>query len=343
MSIFNSIKRLAFADNDLALLQSTIIPYTPFRFVRENTAVAVWDLDTFTLRFTCSGILIGVSEDGSTFLTHHLPHTNKPQRNEVKGWDAKTGQEIPLDDIDPDSYTFQQRTVVYLDKTAKNCPRMADVLTGKTSNPIQFVTTKGAPESVDSSAVSPNGRFLLATILGEAGGHDWMRGSGTTLLTGGGRIALGNRRVTFKANRFVTDALFEFSTEHNLLGMSDGNSSLAVYDLTQWQHLYSLYIPDFRYRVAFYPQRPLQMAVSTEKFSSERKKSFQIKIVEAKPPAANNRQGTVNVLSVLEEPNSVQRLLFHPDGVHLASLLGGKVHWWNVETQKREAVFQALP
>jgi len=343
MSIFNTLKRLAIADNSTALLHSTLIPYTPFRFVRKNTAVVVWDLDTLTLRFTCSGILIGVSKDGSTFLTHHLPHANKPERNEIKGWDVKTGQEIPLDDIDPDSYTFQQRTVVYLDKTAGNCPRMADVLAGQISNPIQFITAKDVPESVDSAAVSPNGRFLLATILGEKGGHDWMRGSGTTLLTGGRRISLGNKRVAFKTNRFVTDALFEFSAKHNLLGMSDGNSSLAIYDLTQWEHLYSLYIPDFRYRVAFCPQDPFLMAVSTEKYSPERKKSFQIKIVEAELPAANERQGTVNTLSILEEPNSVQRLLFHPDGVHLASLLGGKVHWWNVETQERKAVFQVLP
>ncbi|MCA9918784.1 MAG: hypothetical protein KC445_12570 [Anaerolineales bacterium] len=63
----------------------------------------------------------------------------------------------------------------------------------------------------------------------------------------------------------------------------------------------------------------------------------------AVPPAAKTQQGSINVLSLLEEPNPVERLHFHPDGVHLASLLGRKAHWWNVETQTREAVFEPLP
>jgi hypothetical protein len=49
MSIFNTIKRLAFADKGATLLQSTLIPYTFSQFNSKNTAVAVWDLDNLTL------------------------------------------------------------------------------------------------------------------------------------------------------------------------------------------------------------------------------------------------------------------------------------------------------
>ena len=43
------------------------------------------------------------------------------------------------------------------------------------------------------------------------------------------------------------------------------------------------------------------------------------------------------VTTVLEESGWMQRLLFHPDGNHLASLIGGKVHWWDVGNQKQLA------
>jgi hypothetical protein len=83
MSIFNTIKRLAFADKGAALLQSTLIPYTFSQFNSKNTAVAVWDLNSYSLRFTCPGILIGKSQDGTTFSTHYPPHTDKPERADI--------------------------------------------------------------------------------------------------------------------------------------------------------------------------------------------------------------------------------------------------------------------
>ncbi len=65
-----------------------------------------------------------------------------------------------------------------------------------------------------------------------------------------------------------------------------------------------------------------------------------VQAAQTYPPFIAKRNKTAVAHAFLEETGFVHRLLFHPDGTHLASLLGGEVHWWDVETQERKAIFQ---
>jgi len=168
-----------------------------------------------------------------------------------------------------------------------------------------------------------------------------MSGAVATIHDKGAALSPGNRRYSFDVSRFQSDALFNFSKAHNLFGISDGNSSLAIYDLGSWRKRYQISIPRFNNQVAFHPKNPHILAVNSDRLLPDRKKTFRIELLDVENVAKNGKVAKETaVYAVLEESGWTQRLLFHPDGNHLASLIGGKVHLWDMEKRERVAVFE---
>jgi WD40 repeat protein len=297
-----------------------------FHSTRENT-VDVWHLERGKLLSTCPGILAGVSKSGDFVIT------TTPAG--PKAWEALTGVERDPHSLDPADFSFHQCFLPTVNRF-KLVVELNDVLG---IQPSQIVHIEHDPRyfpSLDTWAVAPDDHSLIATLSGEAAGQEWASGLCVDLSTG-------ERRFKFKVNKFQSIPPINFSSEHNLLMISDDIYHLAVFDLATGHLLRAVWVNGFGNVASASIASPDLVAVNVwEPVTASLVSPFSVQILNLARLSSGGRMQRAAVEAVLPEPEAVVDLVFAPDNLHLASLLnGGSIRWWNLSTGKVDRIFKA--
>jgi WD40 repeat protein len=322
---YSQSKKLAFANNDAILLHSTGWEYSD----KKEDTVAVWSLTDYKLRFTCpEAVLIGISRDGETFLTRQ-----STGEFSFKAWNINTGSEVPLQDVDPESCDFYQRTVVTskINERSKVTLTIQDVLS--VYPPHSFQLSRYKPDQgtfLDTWAITPNNKYIIVTVSGDTAGFDWADGLCVGITLGNDKVIDNKERYNYEVNRHQGDPLINFSEEHNLVAISGRGSTFSVYSLDQWRKLREIWVDGFGYIVSFSPKNKWFVAASV----NGKGKSHSIcllDIEEATEIDYYKNRGKVE--RTIEETTRINGLLFHPNGQQIvSSLTNNTIHIWDVST-----------
>ena len=292
---------------------------------REN-AVEVWDLRNRIYLCTCPGSLVGAATDGASLITRTAEG--------VRAWDARTGLEHEAHSLDPASYPIHQRFIT----NASRYKLIVELRDALEIEPPRLVRIEHDPRyypNLDSWALAPDDRSLIATLSGEVAGQAWASGLCVDLSSGA-------RRFKFKVNKFQKVLPLNFSREHNLLLVSDDIYHLALFDLESARAVREVWVSGFTNASAALVNNPWLVAVSVwEPVTSSAVSPFSVQILNLERLSGGRLQRAA-VEAVFAEPQAVDDLFFAPDGLHMASLLSnGAIHWWNLSTGHVDAVFEA--
>jgi WD40 repeat protein len=335
---YSQLNKLAFIDNGTTLLHSTQIQSISSKNKNwKNNVVVAWNLKTTQPRYICPGLLIGVSRNRSTFLTHHNIEFFNAEEEKLSAWEAATGIEIPLEAIKPDDYELHQRILISARDQSKLTLHVNDVL--NRLSPTSFLVPDYSPAAsgafLDTWAMTPNNRYIIVTLSGDVAGHDWAKGVSISIAQSKTELIQGKETHSFQVNRFQGDPSLNFSEEHNLMAISGGNESFTVYDLNRWQKVREVWIEGFRYIVGFHPKNKWFIAATSQQYMREQaqnKTLFHIYLLDIKNPI---RDGAIiqrgKVKRIIKETRPIEKLLFHPNGKYLVSLLtNNTVHLWDI-------------
>lgn len=300
---------------------------TLFHSSRDNL-VEVWDVASWKCRYAIHpGVLIGISRDGETFLTHRA-------HRHYQAWDTATGSELVLASISPETYQFHQRTTIFTDSPELTL-QVYDVLEKRPSQAID-IPSEGMPVDIHDPelqpilwnwAIAPNDRYIAVVLLGGFGGHDWAAGQCIDLNTG-------KQVYTFEVDRFLDCSPIYFSDKHNLM-ISGGSTWFTSYDLTTGKRFRKIWVGgDGGSIVSTSPTKRWLVATNA---ASDRElpgsRPSNIRLIDTRSSSSRGK-----VKRVIEGAEQIEDLAFHPDGKHIASLLeSGKILIWNIITGKREA------
>lgn len=334
---YSQSNKLAFVNSGTTLLHSTQVQSisSPNKNWKSNIVVA-WDLKTAQPRYTCPGSLIGVSRNRSTFLTHRNIEFFNTEEEKFSAWEAVTGTEIPLEAIKPDDYELHQRILISAKDQSKLMLHVNDVLNNLSPTSFLIPDYSPAPGAfLDTWAMTPNNRYIIVTLSGDVAGHDWAQGVSISIAQRKTDLIQGKETHRFQVNRFQGDPPLNFSEEHNLMAISGGNASFTVYDLNRWQQVREIWVEGFRYIVSFHPKDKWFIAASSEQHTTEQgqnKTFFHIYLLDIKNPI---RDGVITqrgkVKRIIKETGPIEKILFHPNGKYLISLLtNNTVHLWDI-------------
>lgn len=339
---YSQPKKLAFVDKGATLLHSTQIQSVKSKNKNwKNNVVVAWDMTNAQPRYGCPGLLIGMSRDDSTFLTHQNIEYFDTEEEKFSAWDTATGVEIPLENIDPDSYELHQRILISAKERSKLTLQLTDVF-GRYSPKALRVVSGYSPDSgafLDTWAMTPNNRYIIITYSGDEAGFDWASGECIGIEQCKTGLIKGKQRHEFNVNRFQGDPPINFSNEHNLVAISGGNGSFTVYDLNPWRKLREVWVHGFHHVIDFNPKNKWLVAASAQKYIREADESKTLFYIHLLDIESLIQDGAVvqrgKERGVLEENGWVDRLLFHPDGQYLASLLtDDTIHIWDIGNSK---------
>lgn len=307
------MRKLAFAADGAILLHS-----------KTSNTVAVWSVPHHQLESIHPGILIGVSRDGQTFLTHH--------QEGFSAWNISTGLEVALQNLNPASYELCQRCLVsgnmfemtlrIQDALAPSPPRVYRV----PYSPSYL--TEASTFGIVSWAIAPGDRCILVTVFGEGGGHEWAVGQCID-------IATGMQRYEFDVDHFLFKPSFNFSAEHGLFVMRSDSRSLKIYNISTGKVIRRFCADSFDCHAAVSPKNKWLVALDVYAYSKEsRSRSFYINLIDVQERGRSNTKLAIN------ESQPVEDLLFSPNGQYLASVLSDDtVHLWNATTGELANVF----
>lgn len=331
LQVLYHTRRLQFADHGQLLLHSTQVPYSAQRFVAPHSRVAVWDLHRGTLRYRCPGVLLGTARDDETFLTYHPTDPTTLHATDFHAWHLPTGQEVALRELAPDSYALHQRALPVDRDGGRRTLWIYDVLHAQWSGPFPVVTSED--EGLDSWAIAPNDAYLVATLAGAGGGHDWASGKVLGIAHQQGSVTATGTVYTFGVNRFQGFyPPLHFSSTHNLFVMSSGNHNVSIYEMGSWQKIQQFLLHGYHFQATVHPHNPHLLAASTTTYAHS-PRTYYIELVDLSQPAA---QAETWVTSEQRTPQKypIDGLLFHPHGDLLISLAGSTIRVWNVSTMQ---------
>jgi WD40 repeat protein len=339
---YSQPKKLAFIDQGATLLQSTRMPSAKSKGEDwRNNIVVVWDMTNAKPRYLCPGILIGASRDGSTFLTHQNNIGVLNAEEKCRAWDTATGIEIPLKSLNANDYELHQRIQISAVKRSELTLRLTDAFS-KYSPQTLRVGRGYAPNSgafLETWAMAPNNHYIIATLSGDVAGFDWASGESISIEQGKTDLIAGAQSHKFEVNRFQGDARINFSSEHDVVAISSAGGSFTVYGLDPWRRLREVWVHGFQHVVGFNPKHQWLVAASARAFIRQADKSKALFYIHLLDIERLTRDGAIiqrgKDRGILEETHWVDRLLFHPNGQCLASLLNDDtVHMWDIGSGK---------
>jgi WD40 repeat protein len=300
------MRKLAFAADGAILLHS-----------KTSNTVAVWSVPHRRLESIHPGILIGVSRDGRSFLTHH--------QEGFSAWTIPTGLPLALRNLNPGSFKLNQRCLVSGDMFGMTL-RIQDALDPspprvyRVPHSPSYLTEAGT-YGIISWAIAPSDRCILVTVSGEGGGHEWALGQCID-------IATGTQRYEFDVNHFLFKPSFNFSGEHGLFVMGSDSRNLKMYNTSTGRIIRKFRADSYVGLAAVSPKDKWLVALEVYVYSKESQtRSFNIHLIDVQ------ERGRPNAILVINEPRPVEDLLFLLDRRYLASVLSDDtVHLRNVAT-----------
>ncbi len=300
------MKRLVFTPDGNTLLATN----------RQNN-VAVWDLTTASKRTEVLGEPIGLDREGKVLL--------RRSEEGVMGVRLDSGEEMPLQTLDPDMFELSQRCLV----TGQRFRLRLDVQDVFGTLPVRILRIEQDPRyfpSMDSWALAPDNTSLVVTLSGEVSGEDWAAGACMDLESG-------QRRFKFNVSRFQRVPPICFSAVHKQLLIGDNACHLSIFDLATGDCVREIYIGGFGMVTCISPVNDGLAAVNAwEPVAGMGQSPFSVQLLDLMH-VEGERMQRARVQAVLSEPQSVEELEFAPDGRALASLLvDGTVHVWDLVT-----------
>lgn len=286
--------------------------------------IAVWDLSTASRLFTLDGEPVGIDRNGVVLLYHF--------QDVVKSCNLSSGIEIPIPQLDADSFEPFQRCLVRGQRFRLHI-ESTDVFH---QLPPRTVTITQDPRyfpSLDSWALAPDNTSVVATLSGEVSGEDWASGVCMDLETG-------QRRFKFNVNRFQRTPPICFSPEHKLFMVGDNSCHLSIFNLETGQAVREIYVGGFGMISTISPANPALAAVNAwEPVLGARHSPFSVHLLDLQH-LEGERMRRARVVAVIHVPETVEELEFSPDGCSLAVLMvdGTILIWDLVADQVKEWV-----
>jgi WD40 repeat protein len=306
-------ERMVFLADGTTLLHTT-----------RSGVVSMWDITTGEQKSQCTGYLLGVSRDSTTFLT--------VDREGVYAWDSLTGSPMDLSMIEPDQYDLYQRTRFGGFGPGRLNLRLIDVFNIEPPRSLNIhyrAPTKDA--DFECFQILPTNQQLIAVISGEEAGRSWAQGVCVELISG-------QVRYTFSVDRFLSSPPFNISIQHRVFSMPSRFRSFTLYDYVTGSARRTVSVDGFGGDVvSVNPQNVWLVATNVYQ---PRQNAFihYLNIEHLTPDESGRHWGKTE--RIIEETGQIQALQFHPGGVYLASLLANdQIHLWNVSTGELLATF----
>jgi hypothetical protein len=345
-SLSRQTKKLTITSDGMTLLHSA------------SSQIGVWDIEKQQLRYSLPGSLVGVSIDGKTFLTRHIDEEYLRKdvatlsgffRKEIdknaepsctfKVWETKSGSELDLEKIVPETYQPYQRVSVFANRL-EPALRIKELLGKDRSSKEITLYFDGL---IENWMMTPDNRHIVLVYYVSAGGFDATVGQCVDATTG-------KAAYEFEASS-TADSLpkIYFSTEHKLM-ISNHTGSFDIYELETGEHLHHISCFDEApHRVwgicfAVNPIDKRQLAISygqepytywdeelRQKRRDWRAEDYINSVVIS---SVNDPLNEARVITILKQRNPIDDVEFFPGGERIAVLLSsGDICIWNIKTR----------
>jgi WD40 repeat protein len=183
--------------------------------VSSRNEIQTWDVKDDKVLFRCPGQLFAVSGNSQTFIT-------KSTNNTFQIWESKTGLELHLDNVNPDSYDLGNRIFISVDNE-KKLMHIKDVFNVRPTISLNFRGRIEDEAIIDNWAISPDGRFVAIAFYFSIAGHDKAWGMCVDVK--------GDNQFGFEVNRFTHSPMIDFARYHPLLAVEKKTESISLYQL----------------------------------------------------------------------------------------------------------------
>lgn len=316
------LKKLAFTGDGAVLLHAT------------KQQVFVWDVKNTRLCGTVDGELLGIAEDGQTFITR-LSDQNWVKRDiqarsgigrqsfladpipvsRFALWHTMSCAQLQFASISPETYSLHQRFHVLADRY-RHLVRLDDIFGVIPSRTLDLEPATHEHAILENWLITPDDQYLAVIYYVSGGGFDWNGGVCV-------RLDNGQKVYSFDGGRDDFPPYLYFSPEHRWL-MSPSSSTLSLYDLATGHRLSRL--RSGLSVICAHPIEPFWVDVNATR---------------SKISLRNLAQPNTSVWEI--EPDSeALDVEFHPEGRSLAiALSSGSVELRDVKTGRLNGVLNS--